>query len=245
MNTRKLVRTLSKNSPTILTALGIAGMWAAAIMLAKSAPVVKEKIETAEEETEMQLPAVVEKAKIALPVVWPALAVGGIATYCLVGANKISLRRNAALAGAYYISQNAFHEYQKKVVEHIGERKEQKVRDDIAKDKLEKTKVEDSKVIITGKGNHLCYIVPFGIYFESDIEKVKQAVLTINERMFNGNELYASVNDFLSELDIPGIGIGDDLGWNIENGQLVATFSSALASDGRPCLTIDFEVSPI
>ena len=244
MNRIAIRRNLNKHAPTILTGVGIAGMWLMGGMIFKAAPTVRDKLDEAEEEKGEKL-TVVEKAKISLPIMWPSLAVGSISTYSSISANRVHMRRNAALSSAYYISQRALKEYQEKVIESVGERKEQKIRDEVAKERLQKDPITDTNVIVTGNGNHLCYIVPFGIYFESDIEKVKQAVLNVNERMINGNEMYMSVNDFLHMLEIKPIGVGDNLGWNIENGQFSVSFSSALASDGRPCLTIDFDVVAI
>lgn len=240
----QLVRTLRKNSPTILTVAGIAAMWVTAALLAKSAPVAKEKLEDAEEEKGEDL-TVVEKVKTVAPVVWPALAVGAVGSYSLICANSIHLRRTAALTSAYLISRDALREYRAKVVEHIGERKEQKVRDDVAKERLNKNPASSDNIVITGHGDHLCYIVPFGLYFQSDINKVRQAVNTINERLVTGGELYITANDFLTELGIKPIGVGDDLGWDIENGSLEVSYSSALAADDRPCLTLDFELYPV
>ena len=240
----KFVAVVRKNLPAILTAIGIGGMWAMGVMLAKSAPETKEKVEEAEKKKGENL-TVVEKAKVVVPEVWPALAMGGLSTWCLISSTRTCLRRNAVLASAYYISRNALREYKTKVVEHIGERKEQKIRDELAQDKLKSDPIKSSNLVITGQGDHLCYISPFGLYFQSDINKVRQAVNTINERLVTGGEMYVTANDFLSELGLKQIGIGDDLGWNIEHGSLQVSYSSALASDDRPCLTLDFELYPV
>ena len=38
--------------------------------------------------------------------------------------------------------------------------------------------------------------------------------------------------------------LGDDLGWNIDNGYIDLRFSSQLATDGTPCLVIDYGYGP-
>lgn len=40
------------------------------------------------------------------------------------------------------------------------------------------------------------------------------------------------------------IKLGDDLGWNIDNGYIDLRFSSQLATDGTPCLVIDYGYGP-
>ena len=226
-------------------------------MMARSAPAVKEKLEDAEEEF---TPNIIEKAKIVLPVVWPTLAVGAASTFCIVKANSINVKRNnalirsnAALTSAYYISRDALKEYREKVVDEVGKKKEQKIRDDINQEKLDKEgPVKESQIVVTGNGDHLCVLIPFGTRFYSNIEKVKQAFLTINERMLNGNEQYITVNELYSELNIPREnwpGVGEDMGFNIDNGLAEVSFGSALAimesGERRPCLTVDFDVVPV
>ena len=49
----------------------------------------------------------------------PAGAVGIATIACIVGANAIGMRRNAALLAAYTLVDTSFREYKGKVVEHI------------------------------------------------------------------------------------------------------------------------------
>lgn len=58
---------------------------------------------------------------------------------CLIGASSVNLRRNAALATAYTLSESALKEYREKVVETIGEKKEQAVQDAVAKERTSKS----------------------------------------------------------------------------------------------------------
>ncbi len=60
--------------------------------------------------------------KTAWPCYIPA-AVGAISVFCLIGASSTNLRRNAALATAYTLSESTLKEYQEKVVETIGEKR--------------------------------------------------------------------------------------------------------------------------
>ena len=38
--------------------------------------------------------------------------------------------------------------------------------------------------------------------------------------------------------------IGDDIGWHIDHGYIDMVFSSQLASNGSPCLVINYRVQP-
>ena len=60
-------------------------------------------------------------------------------------------------------------EYQAKVVETLGEAKARKIKDEIAKDKVKNDPISNKEVIITGKGDMLCYDVLSGRYFKNNI----------------------------------------------------------------------------
>ena len=58
------------------------------------------------------------------------------------------------------------------------------------------------------------------------------------------DEMYVSLNDFYYEVGLDNIKIGDELGWNIDNGYIDLSFSSQLASDRTPSLVIDYSIAP-
>jgi hypothetical protein len=153
------------------------------------------------------------------------------------------VKRQAALATAYTISESALREYQAKVVETIGEKKEQGVRAAIAKDKIDQNPASQNTIIITGKGGLLCYDGVFGQYFESDNEKIRRAQNELNRQMIH--DTYVSLNDFYYALGIPPIPAGDDLGWNVNKGLIDCKFSAQLSEGERPCLVIDYMIRPL
>ncbi len=56
--------------------------------------------------------------------------------------------------------------------------------------------------------------------------------------------MYISLNDFTMKLVWIILSWGDELGWNIDDGYIDLSFSSQLASDGTPCLVIDYSIAP-
>lgn len=242
-NISKGIRTaIKKHSPEILTGIGITGMITTAVMAVRATPKALFLIEERKEETNVDRLTPMETIKATWTCYIPAAISGGLSVICLIGASSVNVRRNAALATAYTLSESALKEYQEKVVEHIGEKKEQAVRDAIAKDKLEQDPVTNREVIITDKGNTLCYDALSGRYFKSDIDKIKKAINEINKNMLG--DMYVSLNDFYYELGLDNTKLGDDLGWNVNNGLIDLNFSSQLASDGTPCLVINYQVAP-
>lgn len=231
-----------KHSPEILTGIGIAGMVTAAVMAVKATPKALTLIEEKKTEDETEKLTPVDTVKVAWKPYIPAAITGTLSVACLIGASSVNVRRNAALATAYTLSESALKEYQDKVIETIGEKKEQTVREAVAKDRLERTPMVNKEVIITEKGNTICLDYVSGRYFKSDIDTIKRAVNELNRRM--RDEMYISLNDFYYEIGLTSTGLGDELGWNIDKGYIDPDFSSQLAEDGTPCLVISYLVEP-
>lgn len=253
LNTAKHV--MKKRSPEILTGIGIAGMISTVVLAVKATPKAMELIE---EEKLNRIPEDYEPEKDPKPegltpieivkVAWkpyiPAAITGVASIACIIGANSAHVRRNAALATAYQLSTTALSDYREKVVETIGEKKEATVRDKVAKKKIEDNQPSNSTIIMTGKGNTLIYDSHSDRYFRSDIDKIRNAVLELNERMVNGNEMYISLNEFYDEIGLNHTDVGDSIGWRIDKGKIDVRYSAQLTDDNEPCIVLDHLVPP-
>lgn len=234
---------LAKHSPAILTALGITGMIGTTVLAVKATPKALDLIENKKEELDKDKLTVVETVKATWKCYVPAAITCATSAACLIGASSVHTKRNAALATAYKLSESALIEYRDKVVETIGEKKEQSVRDAIAKDHVEKNPVTNNEVIITDKGYTLCYDELSGRYFYSDIEKIKKAANELNRQMLN--DMYVSVNELYYELGLEGTKLGEQMGWNVDRGLIDLKFSATVSADDRPCIVLDYRVPPM
>lgn len=257
MNTQNMTKifkgfthSLSKHSPEILTGVGIAGMITTSILVAKATPKALQLIEDAEYQKNIDHEHVDEIEKLTpievVRAAWkpyiPAAITCVTSIACLIGASSVHVKRNAALATVYKISETAINEYKEKVVETIGEKKEQVIREKIHEDRMKKDPVGKSEIILTEKGNTLCYDSISGRYFKSDIDKIKRAENELNKRMLD--DMYISLNELYDELGLGNTSIGDLLGWNLDQGLIEIHFSSQLAEDGTPCVVIDYNNAP-
>lgn len=234
---------MKKHSPEILTGIGIAGMITTTVMAVKATPKALVLIEEKKSAEKLEKLPTVETVKTAWFCYIPTAITGALSIACLVGASSVNLKRNAALATAYTLSETALKEYKDKVVEVIGEKKAETVKDAIAKDKIEKDPVSAKEIIITEHGNTLCYDALSGRYFKSDIDKLKKAENELNQKMLS--EMYITLNEFYYEIGLSEIKLGDELGWNINtSGFISLEFSSQLAEDGTPCLVLGYHVAP-
>lgn len=246
INLSKVLKTVQnaakKHTPEILTGIGIAGLIGAGVMAVRATPKALMLMEEKKYEEDVEKLTKLEVVKTTWTCYVPSVVVGGMSVCCLIGASSVNLRRNAALATAYSLSESALKEYQEKVVEAIGEKKEQDVRDAVIKDKIDKLPVTNREVFLTEKGNTLCLDLMSKRYFRTDIDMLKKAVNELNRRM--RDEMFISLNDFYYEIGLEGTKLGDELGWNIDRGYIDLDFSCQLANDETPCLVIDYQVAP-
>ena len=258
---KTMAKSLSNHSPEILTGIGIAGMITSTILAVKATPKALALLEEKKEEVnknnfEQQIDRdyslkdhkELDKldAKTTIKTVWkcyiPSTVTMGVSIACLIGASSVHVKRNAVLATAYHLSEAAATEYRNKVVETIGAKKEEAIRDAVNKDRMEKNPVTKNEVFITEKGNTLCYDPLSGRYFKSDIDKIKKSINELNHQL--NVTFYVSLNDLYDELGLEHTELGDVLGWNSDAGLLELHFSSQLSSDGTPCLVLDFNHLP-
>lgn len=238
--------TAAKHSPEILIGIGIAGMATSTIMAVRATPkaldILKE-IEEAHKDDEDKKAKTVDIVKKVGPVYAPSAVVCLVSAGCIIGGARVGTKRSAAWATAYTLSENAMRDYQAKVIETFGEKKEQAVRDDIAKDKIKNDPVTNKEVIITsGNNNTLCYDMISGRYFMSDIETLRRVENKLNKRLIS--EMFISLNEYYYEAGLRCTEQGDNLGFNIDDGLIDLEFSAQIADDGRPCICVSFHVAP-
>lgn len=234
--------TLSKHSPEILTGFGIAGMITTTILAVKATPKALKLIDERKKEEGVDKLTPIETVKATWKCYIPAAVTGATSVACIIGASSIHLKRNTVLATAYKISETALTEYRDKVVEVIGEKKEQAIQEKLAQDRVDKHPVTDGNVLITdGNTTTLCLDYVSGRYFYSDIETIRKGINEINRKMLIYD--YVSLNDFYDEIGLDQIELGDELGWNTRD-KLVDISISACIAKNKPCMVVNFTIAP-
>ena len=239
-----LKTTLAKHSPEILVGVGIAGMVVTTILAVKSTPKALDCIQSKLYEKEFGEDTLtpLETVEATWKCYIPAAVTGAVSIACIVGASSVNLRRNAALATAYALSETARTEFASKVKEQIGDKKEELVRSAVNQDKLTKNPIEKNEVYLTNKGETIFYDPISGRYFKSDIETVRRIVNEVNKVLVG--EGYVSLNDFYEALGLDPIRVGEDVGWRVDKSLIDPKFGAELASDGTPCIVLDYYVGP-
>ena len=243
-----ILKTLKRKSPEILTGIGIGGMVTTTVLAVKATPEALRRIEAKKKEEHHKKLTAIQTIQATWPCYIPAGVTGTVSVACLIGASVANGRRNAALATAASLAETSLREYRAKVIETIGEKKETAILDAIDRDRVEKNPPKPSTnelpVVEGPAGQTLCYDSMFGRYFYSDVETLKRAENKLNRQMATMSEPYISLNEFYMEIGLPSVDIGEDLGWNVDDGMIELRFSSQLVNGRTPCLVVSHMIPP-
>ena len=240
--------TLRRKSPEILTGVGIGGMITTTVLAVRATPEALRRIEAKKKAENHKNLTAVQTVQAAWTCYIPAGVTGTVSVACLIGASAVNGRRNAALATAYSLAENTLRDYRSKVVETIGEKKEEAILDAIDRDRVERTPPPSntSEVPMTegAVAPVLCFDAMFGRYFYSDVETLRRAANKLNWQMNNCSESYISLNEFYMEIGLSTVDVGDELGWRTDRGLIELRFSSQLVNGHTPCLVMSHSNPP-
>lgn len=228
---------LKEQSPTILTCVGAAGVVITSVMAAKATLKAVKIIETVESEKGKTLTRK-EKIKMTAPVYIPTIIAGTTTIACVVGSNVLNKRKQAALISAYKMLDESFKDYKDKVKEVYGSESNNKIREELAKDKY-----DEEKPVNTDK--QLFYDDFSKRYFESTKEDVLAAEYEINKQLARFGGAY--LNEYYDMIGLERTKSGDVLGWNV--GQMIDMYWDSWLEfhheeikmpDERTCINIYF-----
>lgn len=236
-----------KHSPEILTTVGVVGVVTSAVMACKATRKLDGILETAKDDVEkikdlstdsgmvdytaedgqkdLAITYVQTGAKI-VKLYLPSIALGVVSLTCMLSANKILQKRNAALSAAYFVLDKSFKEYKGRVVERFGEEVEKEIRYNIRKSTEGETYTDkdgnvidlpaDEKVIDALEYSEYARFFDEGsIYWKRDSEYnmvfLKSQQQYCNDLLISRGHLF--LNEVYDMLGIPRTKAGQVVGW--------------------------------
>lgn len=175
------------------------------------------------------------------PVYLPTVVAGSATIASIIYLNNVGLKRTAAATALYAVSERAFDDYKEKVIEKFGDQQHVAVQDEVAQDQVTKNPPVDKEVIITGNGDVMCYDSITGRYFRSTVEKLRRSENELNKQILD--EMYATLSDFYYLIGLPPTDYSDGVGWNTDK-MMSLNFSTTMAEDDTPCISILYNVLP-
>lgn len=229
---------IKKNTPTILSGLGVIGVATTTIMGIKATPKAIDILNEQEEDLTR-----FKKFVKVLPVYIPTILMGTATVSCILGAHTLNKQQQAILTSAYGYLDSAFKEYRCKVNELYGEDADKRVRAEIAKDKYE------SRPIPEYAETKLFYDEIGGRYFEATLNDIQNALYQAN-RLYNLHMQF-SLNELYDLLKLPRIESGEVLGWSatkdwemLGSSWIDIHWEPMTMSDGMECLVLSYSVEP-
>lgn len=175
----------------------------------------------------------------AAPELIPPVVTGVVTIAAIIYSNRMSAQKAAALAAAYGLAERNFAEYKEKVSEKLTGPKQDAVKDELAQERVDRTSGSENVVIV--EGEVLCFDSPGGRYFNSTVERIRQAANTTNAEVLSRG--FAPVSFFYYELKLPQPDWSSQIGFGPEN-LLELDFSTTMAPGQKPCIAIDFKRPP-
>lgn len=238
---------VTDNSPGILTGLGVAGLVTTAVLAGRAGFRVGMDASTQYHEALREnepLPAHLLEPKHIATTYWkqfiPAGSVGAATVTAVIMANQIGSRRAAAIAAAFKLSEQLSEEYKERVVKTLGLQKEEKMRAELAGDRM--ARAPGSEVILVAGAESIFFDEMSGQFFKAEMETVRKAVNDINHQV--NNSYYASLSDFYDKLGLRRTQFSDAVGWNTDE-LLEVMYGATLLPDGRPAISITYNKTPI
>jgi hypothetical protein len=248
---KKVQEFATENASTLLTAGGVVGVVATGLLAGRAGLKANQILVEAKnrktiehEGLEVQELSTTEKLVVAGPHFVPPVVTGGLTIAAIIMSHRMSGQKAAALAAAYGVSRKQLEEYKEKVAEKLTGPKREQTDAELAQERANRAPGADAVVIVAGEGDVLCFDEPTGRYFKSSMEKIRQAVNSVNQRILAGKE-YADLNSFYEELGLPDCSWGDEVGFNVHN--LIELTYKAIISpvdDQTPVIAIDFKRLP-
>lgn len=184
----------------ILTGLGSAGV----ILTAASSAYAAYKSILELSNDEIHKTSIKTKAKIIIKNYIPTAILAGSSMACIIGANKLSRKKQAALMSAYILSETALSDLRNRCGNDI--------RAEIAKDNYSEDSIIEAEPI-SQYGNKLLFYEEFsGRYFRSTYEHVELAEKKLSDKLADTG--YASLNDYYNFLGINETANGNIMGWS-------------------------------
>ena len=229
---------LKRRSPEILTGLGLAGMGVSIFFAVKVTPKAVKKLE--EDGVDCHKP--IEVVKSTWKYYVPAAVSFTTSAACIIGASRTNLRRNAALAAAYSVTETALQDYKAATQNVLGDRKEEQIRDKTAETAVQNNPPTQYNTFISGSYKHMCYDPWSGRYFNYDVDQLKRAIEDLSYQM--RDDEFIILNEFYDLIGQERTNAGEILGWSADGGPLRPQFSSTLIHGEEPCLVIGFTRDP-
>lgn len=243
--TRGVKLFVSNHGPEIATALSVAASINTAVLASKASVKAHEEIKLAEEELggplEERKARIIFRARLVWRTYIPTLISGAATITLIIASNRLSSKRQAAIASVLASTQGYLSNYKDSIKEVLDEETALKVKEKVAQKTVDTSPAKASKAVIFGNGDTLVFEPLSGRYFYSNRNLIDAAVNSANSLCIKNFSI--SLNEFFNELGLDEVGIGEQLGWNTDN-LIEVSYDAVIADDNQPAISICYDTEP-
>lgn len=235
---------LNQNAPAILSAFGAIGVVGTAYLAGKASFEAHSRIMEAKAEENVEELTPLECTKLVWPLYVPTVMSGTASVAAILMAQRMNSKRIAMLAAAYALSQDRLEEYQEKVQERLGIKKERSVRDEILQDRINRD-YKSGEVLLDKNDSKVLIMEEYtGRFFWSTLDIVNNAVNEINARIIS-NERSARMSDFYDLIGLAHVSTSDYFGWHLGE-RLELEWGTGTTPDGTQAVhTFEYVHHPV
>lgn len=239
---------IARHEPEILMSMGISGMIFSVIWSIKATKIAVRRLDIKKAELQKDKLSVSEIAASTWKLYLPVAISIGLSVPCIIAGNRVSNKRNMALAAAYTLSETALQEYQDKTKEIIGDNGYKKIQESISENKVKESYPESiSGVTMIGDGDSLFFEPLSGRYFKTNWNRVSKAANEMNANAFGSMSGVITLGDWYDILGLSPTALDDTLGWTISDGNkgiIDISIDAVLTPDSQPCGAIRYNNPP-
>ena len=237
----ELGKKIIKNRSSIFIVGGMISCAAATITAATQTPkFIKLKREL------VSLPKEDRSIKDYLDCATPYILPGTLLTVGLISigyGHKVDCDNYAELFAMYTLQSQSYKDLKEATKEVLGPKKQEEIEAKKAEHAMERSDYDPEFVInADDTGNDLFFDCLSGRYFRSSINSIEAGVNCFNKMLLYQN--WGSLNDMYSEIGLPGIRLGDEIGWSIDHDMPELEKVANFGPNGEACICIDFSMPP-
>ena len=238
-NCTSLVR---RNSPLILTCVGIGLGVTSTVMAVKATPEahdIYKKIQNSDIPEEEKKKEVIKNV---VPMYLPSALAGCTAIACVVGGYKIQANRLAEMTAAYLMATNSLQDYKQTILDKFGEETASDIQKEVSEKEAVRTPDATKDIIIANDdGLEIMQDSISGQYFKSTRDDIWRVLTDIGYRLTIEDCIPAS--EYFYEVGISTNNLGDDVGW-MTGDRPEPKFVEFILPDGRKAVHVSVDTNP-
>lgn len=237
---------LTRHGSSILTGLGVAGIFGAVALAIVETPKALDELEEAKKTVKKSDWDTVKTAKTVWKCYIPAASVALTSAACVITAHVIDKRQLAAASAAALMTKMAFQEYRDSAKEVLSEEQLQYIdrKADAKRSKRRKLGQKETPRgdVVILDSDCLCVEPISGREFKSTPQKLRCSINDANDILVDEGSV--TINEFYDCLGLGHTATGDQDCWRLEDGMIKVRFSAKLNSDDYPVIVLKYERLP-